>query len=103
MNTFEFVGTLSIPKATEKFKPVADYDKAHWKGHKITFQVKNNENNTQLVEVMGGFNKDGSTVIKTTTNEKGDDGKYKKLEIKWADRNKTENLTAVANIRKVVT
>ena len=102
MNTFEFVGTLSIPKATEKFKPVADYDKAHWKGHKVTFQVKNNENNTQLVEVMGGFNKDGSTVIKTTTNEKGDDGKYKKLEIKWADRNKPENIQAVANFRKFV-
>ena len=102
MNTFEFVGTLSIPKATEKFKPVADYDKAHWKGHKVTFQVKNNENNTQLVEVMGGFNKDGSTVIKTTTNEKGDAGKYKKLEIKWADRNKPENIQAVANFRKFV-
>lgn len=102
MNTFEFVGTLSIPKATEKFKPVADYDKAHWKGHKVTFQVKNNENNTQLVEVMGGFNKDGSTVIKTTANEKGDDGKYKKLEIKWADRNKPENIQAVANFRKFV-
>lgn len=102
MNTFEFVGTLSIPKATEKFKPVADYDKSHWKGHKVTFQVKNNENNTQLVEVMGGFNKDGSTVIKTTANEKGDDGKYKKLEIKWADRNKPENIQAVANFRKFV-
>ena len=102
MNTFEFVGTLSIPKATEKFKPVADYDKAHWKGHKVTFQVKNNENNTQLVEVMGGFNKDGSTVIKTTANEKGEDGKYKKLEIKWSDRNKPENIQAVANFRKFV-
>ena len=102
MNTFEFVGTLSIPKATEKFKPVADYDKSHWKGHKVTFQVKNNENNTQLVEVMGGFNKDGSTVIKTTANEKGEDGKYKKLEIKWSDRNKPENIQAVANFRKFV-
>ena len=102
MNTFEFVGTLAIPKATEKFKPVADYDKQHWKGHKVTFQVKNNENNTQLVEVMGGFNKDGSTVIKTTSNEKGDDGKYKKLEIKWADRNNPENVQKVANFRKFV-
>ena len=102
MNTFEFVGTLSIPNAIEKFKPVADYDKSHWKGHKVTFQVKNNENNTQLVEVMGGFNKDGSTVIKTTANEKGEDGKYKKLEIKWSDRNKPENIQAVANFRKFV-
>ena len=102
MNTFEFVGTLTIPKATEKFKPLADYDKAHWKGHKVTFQVKNDQNNTQLVEVMGGFNKDGSTVIRTTANEKGDDGKYKKLEIKWADRNKVENVQAVANFRKFI-
>lgn len=102
MNTFEFVGTLTIPKATEKFKPISEYDKAHWKGHKITFQVKNDANNTQLVEVMGGFNKDNSTIIKTTANEKGEDGKYKKLDIKWADRNKPENIQAVANFRKFV-
>ena len=102
MNTFEFVGTLSLPKTTEKFKPVAEYDKPHWKGSKITLQVRNNENNTQLIEAMGGYNKDGSTIIRTTLNEKDEAGKYKRVEIKWADRNKPENIQAVANFRKFV-
>ena len=102
MNTFEFTGRLTIPKETEKFKPLASYNKDHWAGEKVIFQVKNKDNNTQLLEIMGGYNKDGSTLIKTTANEKGEDGKYKKLEIKWADRTKPENIQAVANFRKYI-
>lgn len=99
-NTFEFVGNISIPKASDKFHEVKT-SVGGWEGHRLNFAVQESKTNSVYVEVYGGFSQSKPNKVfsfgKGTENEKG-----AKLEIPWSDRLKPETIDMVADFKKFV-
>jgi hypothetical protein len=105
-NTFEFIGKLSIGKESEKFKPYAVNTSAKgWTTHRLLFNVLAGDNR-HMLEVSGGYMKDGSGKIysfsKSGTDDNGARVKGEKLEIAWKDRFDPEIVDNVAEFKKFV-
>ena len=104
-NTFNFVGTLHPCKKTDKFTPYEDrrFDSG-WINRTLRFNI-NCGTNRHTLDVRGGSWADGhGSVITTglpTRDEKGRN-KYDRVEIKWTDRMKPENIEKVAEFRKLI-
>lgn len=94
-NSFNFVGRLSIPKQTEKFKPY----------EKIEFEGKDYYRETFKFNVIAGDNRHMmsinsfvSSVIYTLGKEKDENGKSS-IQIPYVDRNKPESIEKVAGFK----
>ena len=84
-NNFKFVGKISIPKGSDKFKPYSENTSANgWKSRKLIFNVKA-KGNVESCELFGGYSENNPIVYgftKGNENEKG-----KSVKIPWNKRN----------------
>lgn len=105
-NTFDFIGKLTIGKESDKFKPyeVKTSEKG-WTSVKLLFNVIAGDNR-HLLETRGGYFKDGSGKVFTTSkkgkDEQGNEVKGEKLEIPWKDRFNTDIVENVAEFKKFI-
>lgn len=84
-NNFKFVGKLSIPKGSEKFKPYSENTSASgWKSRKLIFNVKA-KNNMESCELFGGYSEKNPIVYGYTKAE--GDKKGESVKIAWEKRN----------------
>jgi hypothetical protein len=99
-NTFEFIGTVSIPKNKDRFHEVKTSD-GGWEGHRLNFAVQESKTNSVFLEIYGGFSKAKQNKVfsfsKGTENTPGS-----KLEIPWEDRLKDVTVDMVADFKKIV-
>ena len=105
-NTFNLVGTLSLPKETEKFKPYTQRTSASgWQMDKLRFNATCGDNR-HMLSVDSGFWADGHGVINSfTKGGTADDGtkiKGEKIQIAWKDRLTDPRLAEVAEFKKFI-
>jgi hypothetical protein len=106
-NTFTFVGTAKIPKASEKFTPYSekDYRTSGWTNRDLKFNVICG-NNRHILEVRDGHWTDGHgnvfTLGKSTRDKDGNFVHGEKLEIPWADRFNPDQISKVAPFKKFI-
>lgn len=105
-NTFELIAKLSLGKESEKFKPyeIKTSEKG-WVTTRLIFNAVAGTNR-HMLEVKGGYFKDGNSKIyaftKGSVNENGEKIKGEKLEIPWKDRANPEIVEKVAEFKKFV-
>jgi len=106
-NTFEVIGTLSIPKENEKFQPYT-YDEypSGWNKSRLLFNVQSAENRHMLT-IEGMMKADGTGTVYTFSKGSTDPKTHERIkgeniQIAWKDRNKPETLENVAEFKKFV-
>lgn len=83
-NNFRFVGKLSIPKGSDKFKPYSENTSASgWKSRKLMFNVKA-KGNIESCELFGGYSEKNPIIYGYTKGENGEKGKS--VQIPWSKR-----------------
>lgn len=98
-NTFEFVGNLSIPKETEKFKPYKkDKYESGWvkESLKVTCRIPDSSENITIEDMYAdkpnhSFERDGVGKKENGTFTRG-----AKIKINWNDRNSSAVIEKVA-------
>lgn len=106
-NVFNFVAKISLPKETEKFKPIEKKEFASsWMNTTVKFNAISGTNRV-LCLVQGGRWKDDSkntvkTFSKSTTNESGKVTKGASIEIPWSKRFDKSEIEKVAGFKKFV-
>lgn len=104
--SFEMLGTLSISKESDKFKPFVEnvYDSG-WKKTTLKFNAVCGDNR-HMLQVEAGCWADGHgdvlTYSKDTVNEDGSKKKGEKLTIPFKDRLTSKKLIEVADFKKFV-
>jgi len=93
-NKFIFIGDIGIAKDKEKFYNSFLNDKGTWRSSKINFMIKESDHNAVFVELFGGYMADGKGKVFSKDLENNN------IEIPWADRNNTETLKMVADMKK---
>lgn len=105
-NTFNLVGTLSLPKETEKFKPYTQRTSASgWQMDELRFNVTCGDNR-HMLNVKAGYWKDGHGDIFSFTKGGVDDNgnriKGESIKIPFKDRLTSPLLAEVAEFKKFI-
>jgi hypothetical protein len=104
---FNFTGKISLPKETEKFKPIEKKEFASsWMNTTVKFNVISGTNRVLCVAQGGKWKDDKKNSVKTfgksTTDENGKVTKGEKIEIAWAKRFDEAEIAKVAGFKKFV-
>lgn len=104
---FNFTGKISLPKETEKFKPIEKKEFASsWMNTTVKFNVVSGTNRILCVAQGGKWKDDKKNTVKTfsksTTDENGKVTKGEKIEIAWAKRFDEAEIAKVAGFKKFV-
>lgn len=104
---FNFTGKISLPKETEKFKPIEKKEFASsWMNTTVKFNVISGTNRILCVAQGGKWKDDKKNSVKTfgksTTDENGKVTKGEKIEIAWAKRFDEAEIAKVAGFKKFV-
>lgn len=107
-NTFDFIGTISLGKESDKFKPYEekDYPSSGWTNRSLKFNVVCGDN-CHMLEIRGGCFKDGHGDVKTWSKATYDKDGNKTadgsaLDIPFAERFNPDNIVQVAEFKKFV-
>ena len=99
-NTFEIIGKIKLGKETEKFRPIETKTSPKgWVGTRLKFNAVNTTG-FHMIEAFEGYMNDNSTICYVLGKDKGADGKFPKMQIKWLERNKPEIVEQVASFSK---
>lgn len=104
---FNFCGKISLPKETDKFKPVEKKEfQSGWCNSTVKFNAISGTNRI-LCTVQGGKWKDDKkntvkTFSKSTTDENGKVTKGASIEIPWAKRFDEAEIAKVAGFKKFI-
>lgn len=106
MSTFKMIGTLSLPKETEKFKPYTTNKSASgWNMDRLRFNVTCGDNR-HMMSVDSLYKADESNDItvftKGGTDDNGNKIKGEKIKIAFKDRLTDPRLAEVAEFRKFI-
>jgi hypothetical protein len=104
---FNFTGKISLPKETEKFKPIEKKEFASsWMNTTVKFNVISGTNRVLCVAQGSRWKDDKKNTVKTfsksTTDENGKVTKGEKIEIAWAKRFDEAEIAKVAGFKKFV-
>lgn len=104
---FNFIGRISLPKETDKFKPVERKEFASsWMNTTVKFNVISGTNRILCVAQGGKWKDDHKNTVKTfsksTTDANGKVTKGEKIEIAWAKRFDADQIERVAGFKKFV-
>lgn len=103
---FEMIGTLSIPKETDKFSPYSEnhYDSG-WVNRQLLFNA-NCGDNRHMLSVRGGCYEDQHndvyTFTKSYTDDNGNKVKGESLKIPFKERLTSPKLAEVAEFKKFI-
>lgn len=106
-NTFDFIGTISMGKESDKFKPYEekDYPTSGWTNRDLKFNVVCGDNR-HMLEIRGGCFKDGHgdvmTWSKATQDKDGNRSSGEKLTIPFSQRFDPDKIAQVAEFKKFV-
>lgn len=106
-NLFNFCGKISLPKETEKFKPIERKEfSSSWTNTTVKFNCISGTNRILCMTQGGKWANDAKNVIKTfgksTTNANGKVTKGTAIEIPWTKRFDADQIDKVAGFRKFV-
>ena len=106
-NVFNFTGKISLPKETEKFKPIEKREfQSGWCNNTIKFNVISGTNRVLVMCQGGKWTNDSKNSVKTfgksTTDESGKVTKGVSIEIPWAKRFDKAEIEKVAGFKKFV-
>ena len=106
-NVFNFTGKISLPKETEKFKPIEKKTfTSGWESNTVKFNVISNTNRVLVMCQGGKWSNDSKNSVKTfsksTTDENGKTVKGSSIEIPWNKRFNNEEVAKVAGFKKFV-
>lgn len=106
-NVFNFIAKISLPKETEKFKPIEKREFASsWMNTTVKFNAISGTNRVLMMCQGGKWNNDAKNSVKTfsksTTDENGNVTKGESIEIPWAKRFDEEQVSRVAGFKKFV-
>lgn len=107
MNTFNFVGKISLGRDSEKFHPVDRREfSSGWMNTTVKFNCISGTNRILCMTQGGKWKNDKKNLIKTfgksITDENGNVTKGEKIEIKWDKRFDEDQIEKVAGFRKFV-
>lgn len=105
--TFNFTGKISLPKETEKFKPIEKKEfSSKWCNNTVKFNVISNTNRVLVMCQGGKWSDDSKNTVKTfsksTTDANGNVVKGTSIEIPWAKRFNEDQIDRVAGFKKFV-
>lgn len=105
MEQFNFCGKISLPKATEKFKPIEKKDfTSGWMNTTVKFNCVSDTNRLLCVAQGGKWKTDSKNTVKTFsktyTDENGKKVKGQQIEIAWDKRFDEEEVAKVAGFKK---
>lgn len=106
-NVFNFCAKISLPKETEKFKPVEKKSfSSGWENMTIKFNAISGTNRVLCLVQGGKWNNDSKNSVKTfsksTTDANGKVTKGASIEIPWAKRFDKEQIEKVAGFKKFI-
>ena len=106
-NVFNFTGKISLPKETEKFKPIEKREfQSGWCNNTIKFNVIGGTNRVLVMCQGGKWTNDSKNSVKTfgksTTDESGNVTKGASIEIPWSKRLDKAEIEKVAGFKKFV-
>ena len=107
MANFNFIGKISLPKETEKFKPIDHKEFASsWMSTTVKFNVISGTNRVLCTTQGGKWKDDKKNIVKTfgksVTDESGKVTKGEKIEISWANRFDESEIAKVAGFKKFI-
>ena len=105
--TFNFTGKISLPKETEKFKPIEKKEfSSKWCSNTVKFNVISGTNRVLVMCQGGKWSDDSKNTVKTfsksTTDANGNAVKGTSIDIPWAKRFNEEEVAKVAGFKKFV-
>lgn len=106
-NVFNFIGKISLPKETEKFKPIEKKEfSSKWCNNTVKFNVISNTNRILVMCQGGKWSDDSKNTVKTfsksTTDENGKVIKGTSIDIPWAKRFNEDQVDRVAGFKKFI-
>ena len=106
-NVFNFTGKISLPKETEKFKPIEKREfQSGWCNNTIKFNVISNTNRVLVMCQGGKWTNDSKNSVRTfgksTTDENGNVTKGVSIEIPWDKRLDKAEIEKVAGFKKFI-
>lgn len=106
-NVFNFTAKISLPKETEKFKPIEKKSfSSGWENNTVKFNAISSTNRVLVMCQGGKWNNDAKNTVKTfgksTTDENGKVIKGAAIEIPWAKRFDKDQIEKVAGFKKFV-
>ena len=106
-NVFNFIAKISLPKETEKFKPIEKKEFASsWTNTTVKFNAISGTNRVLCLVQGGKWSNDSKNTVKTfgksTTDANGNVTKGVAIEIPWAKRFDKAEIAKVAGFKKFV-
>lgn len=106
-NVFNFIAKISLPKETEKFKPIEKKTfGSGWENNTVKFNAISGTNRVLVMCQGGKWNTDSKNTVKTfsksTTDANGNVTKGAAIEIPWAKRLDKAEVEKVAGFKKFV-
>ena len=106
-NTFNFTAKLSLPKETEKFKPIEKKTfSSGWESNTVKFNAISGTNRVLVMCQGGKWTNDSKNSVKTfgksTTDANGKTVKGSSIDIPWAKRFDKDQIEKVAGFKKFV-
>ena len=104
---FNFTGKISLPKETEKFKPIERKEfSSKWCSNTVKFNVISGTNRVLVMCQGGKWADDSKNTVKTfgksTTDANGNVVKGTSIDIPWAKRFNEEEVAKVAGFKKFI-
>lgn len=100
MARFTMIGTISMPKETEKFHPYDERtSEKGWLMKNLRFNVKCGDS-THMLQIRSGNWADGHGMI--YTNKRTAEGKFENIQVPFAERMKESWISEVADNRRFV-
>ena len=105
MEQFSFCGKISLPKETDKFKPVDRREfSSSWMNTTVKFNCVSDTNRILCVAQGGRWKQDSKNTVKTFsktyTDENGNKVKGQPIEIAWDKRFNEDEVSKVAGFKK---
>ena len=105
--TFNFTGKISLPKETEKFKPIEKKEfSSKWCNNTVKFNVISGTNRVLVMCQGGKWSDDSKNTVKTfgksTTDANGNVVKGTSIDIPWAKRFNEDEVAKVAGFKKFI-
>ena len=100
MASFKMIGTISMPKETEKFHPYDERtSEKGWQMKTLRLNVRCSDS-THMIQIRSGNWADGHGVI--YTSKRMPDGKFENIQVPFGERMKESWISEVADTRKYV-
>ena len=106
-NVFNFIAKISLPKETEKFKPIEKKTfSSGWENNTVKFNAISGTNRILVMCQGGKWTNDSKNSVKTfsksTTDANGKTVKGSSIDIPWAKRFDKDQIEKVAGFKKFV-